>query len=701
MLSEKKYEFEIEGVKCSFSTGKFALKSQSAVMAQMGDTVVLATVNLGPLPGDVDYFPMQVEYIEKMYAAGRISGSRFVKRDRFPSDDATLRARVIDRSFRPRFPSDFRKDLQIIVKVMSFDPNNDPLVIGINAVSAALLLSESPITEPVAGIRVGCKDDKFFASNKHVDRDNIEESTLDLVLAADENGLITNIDSNAYELSEEKYVEAMETGLDYMKPWLEAQKKFVEMCGPVEKPEYEPYGPSEELLDVVKEKYSNEITGNIQLEKFNDAKSLTMEKMIEELGSQYSKKNLDDAYEYVAKTELRALILEQKKRADGRALDEIRPLSSEVGLLPRVHGSGMFVRGQTQVLTTATLGSIRSQMMVDDMTGEDVRRYMHYYIEGPYSLGESGRMKYMPGRREVGHGALAEKALYPVLPSLEEFPYTIILASEILSECGSSSMGSTCGSTLALMDAGVPIKKPVAGIAIGVIMKEGTDEFEILTDIKDLEDFYGFMDFKVAGTRDGVTAIQMDTKAFGLPLSVFKEAFIHAKKARLQILDGMYETISKPREELSEHAPRVDVLKIPISKIGELIGPGGKNIKRIIEETGAELNVEDDGTVQIFAIDDEAIEKAKKAVEALTFEPEVGKIYAGTVEKIVEFGAFVKIAPNVEGLLHVSEISDSFVKDVHDFLKEGDAIEVKVLEVDGMGKMKLSKKAVDNNKSTK
>lgn len=693
MFNEIKHEFEIDGVKCSFSTNKFAPKSQVAVMAQMGDTVVLATVNVAPARGDVDYFPLQVEYIEKMYAAGKISGSRFVKRDRFPSDDATLKARIIDRSFRPRFPSDYRDEVQIILKVMSYDPNSDPVIIGVNAVSVALMLSKCPFGVPVAGVRVGYKDDNFFALNRHFDRDNIDESKLDLIMAGDEDGLITNIDSNAYEIPEEKYVEAMESGLEMMKPWVQAQKAFIDMHEPVEKAEYEPYVVPEELLHEVKEKYSETIAGNILLKTWREAKDQTLEEMNEEYSGAYSKKQLDDAYEYIAKNELRALVLHEGKRADGRQFDEIRPLDYEIGLLPRVHGSGLFQRGRTQVLTTATLGSIRNQMQIDDMTGEDVRRYMHYYVEGPYSFGESGRYKYIPGRREIGHGALAEKALYPVLPTVEEFPYTIILMSEILSEEGSSSMGSTCGSTLALMDAGVPIKKPVAGIAIGVIIDEETSEFKVLTDIKDMEDFYGYMDFKVTGTRDGVTAIQMDTKAFGLPLEVFKEGFISAKKARLQILDGMYEVISKPREQLSEHAPRVEVLKIPVSKIGELIGPGGKNIKKIIEETGAELNVEDDGTVQIFAVDDVSLEQARKEVAGYAFEPEVGKIYAGTVSKIVEFGAFIKLAPGVEGLLHVSEISDSFVKDVNEHLKEGQTVEVKVLAIDPVGKMKLSLKA--------
>ncbi|MCA9376890.1 polyribonucleotide nucleotidyltransferase [Candidatus Nomurabacteria bacterium] len=698
MFKEIKHEFEIEGVKCTFSTGKLARKSQSAVIAQMGDTVVMATVNTGEARTDMDYFPLSVEYIEKMYAAGKISGSRFVKRDRFPTDDATLKARIIDRSIRPRFPEDYRDEVQVIVKVLSFDPDYDPVIIGVNAVSAALLISGSPITEPISGVRVGMKDETLFAYNKHVDRDNIEESKLDLVLAGDGKSL-TNIDSNAYEISEDRYIEAMEYGLELMTPWLEAQRVFADMVEGVEKAEYVSFALPEELVKKAVSIFGDEIGGNLTMLDKRAAKSLTLEKMAEEFGSEYSKKQLDDAYEAVAKKELRKLVLGEGKRVDGRALDEIRELNYEVDLLPRVHGSGLFTRGMTQVMTIATLGSSRSMMFVDDMTGEDTRRYMHFYVEGPYSFGEAGRYKYIPGRREVGHGALAEKALYPVLPSMEEFPYTIMLMSEIMSEEGSSSMASTCGSTLALMDAGVPIKKPVAGIAIGVVMDEDTNEFKVLTDIQGVEDFYGYMDFKVTGTRDGVTAVQMDTKSSGLPMEIFREAIQAAKKARLTILDGMAEVIGKPREELSEFAPKVEMLMIPVSKIGELIGPGGKNIKKIIDETGVELNVEDDGSVHIYADDAASIQKAREYVEEYAFEPEVGQIYTGTVSKIAEFGAFVKLAKSVEGLVHVSEISDSFVKDVRSFLKEGETVKVKVIGFGDNGKIRLSIKALSNGSS--
>ncbi len=699
MFNEIRHDFMIEGVKASFSIGKLARKSQSSVLAQMGDTVILASANVAAPFGDGDYFPLGVEYIEKMYAAGRISGSRFVKRDRFPSDDAILKARIIDRSIRSMFPNDYRDEVQVIVKILSYDPDYDPLLLGINAVSAALLVSKAPFNTPISGVRVGYQNDSFYYSQKHVDRDNVDESSLDLVIAGD--GVnITNIDSNAFELSEEKYIDAMQFGLEGMAEWLKAQRDFVEKVGNVEKPAYTPYGLDESTLKEIESKYGDEVAGNLVAKNFKELKEKTLAAMNEEYTGKISKKQLEEAYESLAKKELQRLVLKEDKRVDGRALDEIRPMDFEVSLLPRVHGSGLFTRGMTQVMTIATLGSSKNQMMIDDMTGEDERRYMHYYVEAPYSFGEVNKYKYIPGRREVGHGSLAEKALIPVLPDPSVFPYTIILVSEIMSEEGSSSMASTCGSTLALMDAGVPIKKPVAGIAMGVILDKENGGYKLLTDIQGLEDFYGYMDFKVTGTRDGVTAIQMDTKAPGLPLEIFKEAIMRSREARLKILAGMTSVIAKPREALSEYAPRVSVVKIPESKIGELIGPGGKNIKRIIETTGAELNVEDNGDVQIFADNDEALQSAKAMVTEYAFEPMKGQTYVGTVAKIVEFGAFVRLAPGVEGLLHISELSDSFVKDVHDFLKEGDKVEVKILDIDPSGKMKLSKKAVDGGSSS-
>ncbi|WKZ30734.1 MAG: polyribonucleotide nucleotidyltransferase [Candidatus Dojkabacteria bacterium] len=699
MFDEKKYEFQIEGVNCSFSTGLLARKSQSAVFAKMGDTSILATVNVGEAKTDADFFPMSVEYMEKMYAAGKISGSRFVKRERFPTDDAILKARMIDRTVRSRFPKGYRNEVSIIVKVLSYDPMYDPLILGINAVSAALLISPAPIDEPVSGVRVGYVDGQFTAFNSNTDRDDLGTSTLNLVVGGD-GETFTNIDSNAYELPEDTMIDAMKHGLELMKPWIEAQNKFVEMVGEVKKAEYESFDLPEALVEKAMAVYGKEIDALLADRAYDKGgpKEL-MERMFEEFSGEYSKRQVTETYFELAKKLTRKVVLETGKRVDGRALDEIRPLDTQVGLLPRTHGTGLFSRGMTQVLTVATLGSSRSQMIVDDMTGEDSRRYMHYYVEAPYVFGEAGRVNYMPGRREVGHGALAEKALFPVLPSMEEFPYTIILMSEIMSEEGSSSMGSTCGSTLALMDAGVPIKKPVAGVAVGVMFDEETPEkFVTLVDIQGVEDFYGYMDFKVTGTVDGVTAVQMDTKAKGLPIEVFEKAIADSKAARLKILDQINSAISAPREQLSEFAPKVEVVKIPVAKIGELIGPGGKNIKKIGEDTGAEIDIEEDGTVNIFAMDAESLAKAKAAVEPFAFVPEVGKTYMGLVEKLADFGAFVELVPGVTGLVHVSEMSDKYVRDAGDFVKEGEQVEVLVLGVEDNGKIKLTMKGLESNK---
>jgi polyribonucleotide nucleotidyltransferase len=637
LINEKRHEFEINGQKAFFSSGLMSRVSQSAVLAGMGKTTVLVTVNTGEAREDSEFFPMQVEYMEKMYAAGKISGSRYVKRDRFPTDDAVLRARMIDRSFRPRFPNDYRDEVQIIVKVLSYDEENDPVLLAINAVSAALMISRAPFTEPVSGVRVGLVGDQFFAMYGQADRDELGDSLLNMVVAGD-GETITNIDANSYEVSEDNIIGSMEFGLDLMKPWLEAQKEFVALFDEEEivKSEYMSFAVSEELTEKIVSAYGETITSDIGGD-FKAEQSVTLEKLYNDYAADYSKREIREGYEKVAKKMMRKSVLEDGKRADGRAFDEIRELDTQVGLLPSAHGTGMFTRGLTQVLTTATLGSARNQLLVDDMTGEDERRYLHFYVESPSCYGETGRVRYIPGRREVGHGSLAEKALYPVLPTEEEFPYTMILYSEILSENGSSSMASACGSTLALMDAGVPIKKPVGGIAIGIVYEEDLSKYQLVTDMIAVEDFFGGMDFKVTGTRDGVTAIQMDTKTSGLPIKVFKEAIAQSKEARMQILDKMQEAIAEPRAELAENAPKFDKVVIPQDKVGELIGPGGKNIKAIIERTGADFDIQDDGSVLIYANSAEDMEVAKREVEEYQgFTPEIGTIYEGTVGDSLE-----------------------------------------------------------------
>ncbi|HVX93097.1 MAG TPA: polyribonucleotide nucleotidyltransferase [Candidatus Dojkabacteria bacterium] len=690
LFDEKLFEFEIEGQKASFSTGKLARRSQSAVFARMGETAVLVTVDTGAPNPEADFFPMSVEYIEKLYAAGKISSSRFVKRERFPSNEAILKSRMIDRSLRSRFPSDYRNTLSLTATILSYDENADPLILAINAASVALLLSKAPFTEPVSGVRISMKDGKPYANYKYMDETSPEE-TMNYVVSGDSK-LFTMIDAGCYEVTEEKVIEGMKEGLEYMKPWIEAQKKFVAMFD-VKKEEYQSFAVPEELYNQMKVFLENDIKSFITGADKEVEKEL-QDKVLAEYAGKYTKNIIKDCFTKVVKKAVRKLMLEDKKRVDGRAMDEIRELSMEVGLLPRVHGSGLFTRGQTQALTIVTLGNTKDQQLADDMTGEELRSYMHFYNALPFSLGESGNVKWMPGRREIGHGALAEKALRPVVPNIKEFPYTILLMSEVLSQNGSSSMASTCGSTLALMDAGVPIRKPVSGIAMGVVTSEEGNDFQILTDIKDVEDFYGDMDFKVAGTRDGVTAIQMDNKAAGLPIEVFEQAIAQAKKARLEILDGIEKVLDKPRETVSKYAPKVGTTVIPVSKIGELIGPGGKNIRELSESTHTEINVEEDGTVYIFSNNQEDIEAAKAQISGVSFVPEIGKIYKGTVVAVMPYGAFVEIAPNVSGLVHVSEMSDTFVKDVNDFVSEGQEVEVKVVETDRDGKIKLSMKAV-------
>lgn len=695
LFNEKKHEFEIDGKKASFSTGVLAPKSQATVLAQMGDTVVHVTANSDAPFGEANFFPMSVEYLEKLYASGKIAGSRFVKRERFPSDEAVLKARMIDRSFRSRFPDDYRNSLSIIVTIMSYDEENDPLVLGLNAASAALMLSKAPFEGPISGVRIGLKDGKPYEMTQAEDDTNKNE-TMNNVLSGD-GEKFTMIDSGFEEIDEDTILKSMELGLEKMKVWIEAQEAFVAMCEAPVKEEYESYGVPEDLLKMMKGFLGDEIKRNLTAADGGPEKE-SLDKVFAEYEGSYTKSILKDAYFKLAKKELRRMVLDDGERVDGRPLDKVRELDFQVGLLPRTHGSGLFTREKTQALTVCTLGNTRMQKTIDGMSGESEKSFMHFYSAMPFSYGEAGRVRLIPGRREVGHGMLAEKALKPVIPSLEDFPYTIHLMSEVMSQNGSSSMASTCGSTLALMDAGVPITKPVAGMAMGVVTNDDLTEFKTLTDIQGIEDFYGDMDFKVTGTRDGITAIQMDNKAAGLPLNVFAEAIVQAKDARMVALDGMDKLMEKPRESVSKYAPKVEMVKIPVKKIGEFIGPGGKNIKALQEDFSVEFDVEEDGTVNIFGENQENVDKAKVIVEGYAFIPEKGKVYDGVVDGIADYGAFVEIAPGVSGLLHISELADGFVKDVTEHVNEGDKVQVKVLDVDQMGKIKLSMKAVGGEK---
>ena len=686
----KKHEFEIEGRKCSFETGRLALRSESSILAKMGDTVITVNVNSQPASGELDYFPLSVEYVEKFYASGKISGSRFVKRERFPTDDAVLKARMIDRAIRPRFPEDYKNEVSVIVTVMSYDEDNDPLILALNAVSVALMNSKAPFEGPISGVRVGLEEDKFVNVLKTFNKTS-EIEQMDYIVAGDGEAF-TMIDAGCYEVEEDKVVEGMEKSLEYMKEWLDAQEKFLSKLEKQDKT-YEPDAVSDELMDKIVEFLGEEkIEENLKAQN-SEIHGEAKKQLHEKFEGKYSKSSMDEAYDYLLKKTMRKVVMEQDVRVDGRKMDEVRDMETDVDLLPRVHGSALFTRGVTQTLTVVTLGSLRDVRLVDDMEGEREQRFMHFYNDLPFSYGTADRPRLIPSRRAIGHGMLAEKGLLPVVPSEEDFPYTMVIMSEIQGENGSSSMASSCGSSMAMMAAGVPIRKPVAGIACGLVM--GDDgKFKVLTDMIGTEDFYGHMDFKVIGTEDGVTAVQMDTKTKGLSMDVVKETFTKSKEARLQILEKMAEAIAEPRTEMSQFAPRVVQVKVPKDKIGEIIGPGGKNIREISERTGAEVEIEEDGTVNIYSSSQESIEKAKTLISGYDFHPEVGEIYEGKVASIMNYGAFVDLAPGVAGLLHVSELSDEFVKDVRKFVKEGEIIKVKVTGIDSQGKIKLSLKGV-------
>jgi polyribonucleotide nucleotidyltransferase len=692
LFNHKIYEFEIKGKKCSFETGKLALRSDSAVIAKMGDTVVQVNVNTNKARQEPEYFPMSVEYVERFYASGKISGSRFVKIERFPSDDAILKARMIDRSLRSRFPSDYMDELSLVITVMSYDQESDPIILAINAASVALMNSKAPFNGPVAGVRMGIEDGNIkpiYQSIEDVD----EKNKLNYVLAGDSK-VFTMIDAGCYELPEEEVIKAMEAGLEEMNVWTVHQEKFLKLLEKKEK-EYISFALDEDMVQKISEYLGENILENL-LASDSEKHELTKEGIFKNFEGQYSKSQMTNAYDFLLKKAMRRYVIEQKRRTDGRGCDDIREMDAEVDLLPRVHGSGLFTRGVTQVLTIATLGTLKDAKLIDDMLGEKEKRYMHYYNDLPFAYGTAERVRLAPSRRAIGHGMLAEKALIPVIPSEEEFPYTILVMSEIQGENGSSSMASACGSSLALMAAGVPIRKMVGGIACGLVT-EDDGKYHILTDMQGVEDFYGDMDFKVTGTRDGVTAVQMDNKIEGLSMDIIKETFEKAKLARMKVLDTMEKAISESRKDLSKFAPKVVRAIIPVEKIGELIGPGGKNIRELTESTGTEITVEEDGAVNIYAMNQESIDKALSYIKKLALVPVVGEVYDGKVVTIMDYGAFVDIAPGISGLVHVSEITDEFVKDVRKFLSEGDEVKVKLLDKDREGRLKFSIKQAKEN----
>jgi polyribonucleotide nucleotidyltransferase len=673
-----------------FETGRLAGQAGGAVLARTGDTVLLATATASEKPrAGADFFPLSVDYEERLYAAGRIPGS-FFRREGRPSEEATLLCRLVDRPLRPLFPKGARNDVHVVLTALSSDGENQIDILGINAASAALMISGIPFGGPVAAVRVGLIDDQLVINPL---ASQMQRSLLDLRVAGTEDAILM-VEAGANVISEARMLEALRVGHEAMQDLIRVQK---EMAAQVGKPMME--FTVAEVPDEVRSAVLSRLEGRIAplLGGSKQENDLALKQLREEILQSFAEdetiqpQDVASVFDDELKRVVRQRILDQGIRPDGRTPQQVRPIWCEVGLLPRTHGSGLFTRGETQVLTITTLGTPRDEQTLDTLGPQDTKRYMHHYNFPPYSTGEVGRVG-SPSRRAIGHGALAERALVPVIPSEDEFPYTLRLVSEVLSSNGSTSMGSVCGSTLSLMDAGVPIKAPVSGVAMGLI-KEG-DRYVVLTDILGMEDHLGDMDFKVAGTRDGITALQMDIKIRGLSYDILDRALAQAREGRLHILDRMLETISTPRDHLSPYAPCIITIHVDPDKIGKIIGPGGKTIRSIQEETGAKIDIEDDGSVYIASSDSEGGERAIEMVRALTEEAEVGKIYTGKVVRTTDFGAFVEILPGVDGMVHISQLADYRVPRVEDVVHVGDEIMVMVINIDEGGKIRLSRQAV-------
>ncbi|MBC7232433.1 MAG: polyribonucleotide nucleotidyltransferase [Chloroflexi bacterium] len=691
MNNVRSFEAKLGDATVIVETGKLAGQANGAVTVRCGDTVILATATAAqtPLEG-ATFLPLTVDYEERLYAAGKIPGG-FFKREGRPSEAAILLCRLVDRPLRPLFPKGLRNEVQVIVTALSADQEHYLDILAIIGASAALTISDIPFEGPLGAIRMGYADGKLLFNPT---ASQMQNSLLDLRLAGTADAIIM-VEAGANEVSEDILVQAMEEGHQAFQDVIRMQEEMRQAVGKPKK-EYPLFHVSEELARIVSERLDGRIMPALEQaqskEERNKALDALRAELIQELGETYPSLEILTAFEDYLKSVVRQAVLERGYRPDGRDLKAIRPISCEVGLLPRTHGSGLFTRGETQVLTIATLGTVSDEQIIDSLDAtEETKRYIHHYNFPPYSTGETARLR-PPGRREIGHGALAERALLPMIPPEEEFPYTIRLVSEVLSSNGSTSMASVCASTLALMDAGVPIKAPVAGIAMGLI-KEG-DRYAILTDILGMEDALGDMDFKVAGTAKGITALQMDLKVKGINTEIIRSALEQAKEARLFVLDKMLSVIREARPDLSPYAPRITLIKIDPEKIGAVIGPGGKTIRHIIEETGAKIDVEDDGTVYIASTDKASSEKAVAMIQALTEKPEIGKIYVGKVVRTTDFGAFVEILPGTDGLVHISQLADYRVAKVEDVVKVGDEIMVMIIDIDQEGKIKLSRQAV-------
>lgn len=696
---------ELLGRKLTLEVNRVGFRSTSSVLVTYGDTVVLGSVVVGKKPVVQDFFPLSVDYEEKFYAAGKINGSKFIKREGKPADEAILVGRLIDRPIRPLFPKGYRQEVQVVTTVLSMDPSFRPDVVAMLAASTALMLSGTPFDGPVAGLRIGRINGEFKAFLSPEER---EKSTLDLVVAC-KDGKVMMVEAGADEVPEAMIIEAMHWAVKNVQPMLDLQRELVSKCD-VQAQEYELVLPDVDVQRVVDawaaQHFGDKIRGNVlerqaaidQLKEEMNAEfapQLGQGETEEEKIEDYTERlqgEYEQAFDLAVHHEVRRGIIEDGVRPDGRKLDEVRSLSSQVGILPRTHGSSLFTRGLTQALNVVTLAPLSFAQIVDTMEVTDgKRRYMHHYNAPSYTVGEPGRIG-APGRREVGHGYLAERALLPMLPSEEEFPYAIRSVTEIMSQNGSTSMAATCSSCMALMDAGVPLKRPVSGVAMGLMM-DGETPY-VLTDLMDAEDFAGDMDFKVTGTTEGVTALQMDMKVHGLPVEVLEKAIEQSHAGRMHILEHMLSVIPEPRAEISQYAPRVEKLMINPDKIGTVIGKGGETINKITSETGAMVDIDDSGLITV-AGENEAIEKAVAWIKSLVEEPEVGKIYEGTVVTIKDFGAFVNILPGVDGMLHISQLSDKRIANVTDVLSMGQKVKVKLTAIDDKGRLSLTMKGVE------
>lgn len=683
---------EIGGRTLTLEVGRFAEQASAAVVASYGDTMVLATVTASARETSLDYFPLSVEYVERLYAGGRIKGSRWVKREGRPSDDAVLSGRVIDRSIRPLFPKAYKHDVQVVITVLSVDGENDPDVLGLVATSAAVALSHIPWNGPISGVRIGYVKGLNGEGNSFLINPTVTEQSLsefDFIVSSSRDKVVM-LEGGFCETPEDIVRDAIRRAKDENAKIISLIEELVDEVGKPKVKVEEATGKEDLKKKIVKD-YSKEMekvfAESAKKERATSGLDALIAEIVTAYANEYNQKDVADALDKLFKEKVRRDILEHDKRVDGRKLNQVRDLEAGVGILPRTHGSAMFKRGQTQVLTVVTLGTPSLEQLIESPVGEESKRYIHHYSMPPYSVGETGRIG-TPSRREIGHGALAERALLSVIPSETDFPYTIRLVSEVMSSNGSTSMASTCGSTLALMDAGVPIKEPVAGISIGLMTS--AKSYKLLTDIMGVEDFSGDMDFKVAGTKNGITAIQLDIKIDGITDEMIEETLERAKVARMKILEKMLAAISAPRTTISVYAPKVAVVKIPTDKIGEVIGPGGRMIRLIMTSTGTDVDVEDDGSVIISGAEEEGVKKAVEWVTGLTKEVQVDEEYEGTVKRILPFGAFVEILPGKEGMVHVSQMSTGYVNDPAEVVALGDKVKVRVAEIDDQHRINLS-----------